>query len=317
MDHYTYDVTVSDNARFTNQRGIVTGRLFAADMANFRRQFERVADAVTIDFTLSDWTPTRDHREDHRVTVTTTEEVVNAVSLNVVTAPLDEVPPPFHLTRAILQQLGSCGTYVRRFSNKFPSDQYPDGIVINEENCARWARDWDWDWACGRMLNDAGRNAVTSLVRSRSEANRQLGTGERRRAAAFGRIFSTRVDMRHPDMLTVRDRAAQLSDQEAINEVERVKRDVENRNADIRRYTRHIADLEEYNRRDVERLPALEEAAAGPLKRLAEQKHREAVQNMERMRERFEKTQEAVKLALAEVERLGALVGSTSESSES
>lgn len=284
-----------------------TGRMLAADMVNFRRSFEQAASRAAVNFTLNQIS-IPDHREEDHVTTTDEAVVVNASSVSVVPIPASDDTGSFFLTRSVLKQLGSCGQYQRTFTNRFPVSEFPNGIEINEENCRRYWRDWDWDWACSRMLNFEGQGEVDRLMRSRSEANRQLGTGSERRAAAFGRIFSTRVRLRHPDMLTVRDRAALQADQDAIEEVMQVRQNIASRERDIERYASSIEQLRTHNETDRQRLPALEEAAAAPLQRQAEQKHRDAVMAMERMKERFEKAQEAVQTATAEVERFAALV---------
>lgn len=288
--------------------GTVTGRLLTADMTNFRRSLERVADTMSVNFRLNQIS-LPDHREEDHVTTTEEAITVNASSVTVVPVPTNnDASGPFFLTRSVLRQLGSCGQYQRTFSDKFPTSTFPDGIEINEENCRRYWRDWDWEWACTRMLNHAGRGEVDRLMRSRSEANRSLGTGNERRAAAFGRIFSTRVDLRHHDMLTVRDRAALQADQDAIEEVTVVRQNILLRESEITRYSERMRELHQLNAVDRERLPALEVAAAEPLRRQAEQKHREAVLAMERMKDRFAKSQELVASAAAEVERFATLV---------
>jgi hypothetical protein len=283
----------------------VTSRRFTADMNAFRRQFEQVTDSVTSGFSVIRSGPTPDQREEDRVTTTEEQLVVNepvpALAVNV-------VPEPFFLTRGMLRQLGSCGTYVRKFSDAFPLETYPDGVEINAETCGEHYQVFDWEWALHNMLNYEGRVEHDRRMRSRSEENRRFGTGNRRRAAVFGHVFATRVEWRHEAMATLRDRAAAQADQDAIAEVSEVQRNIAYREQEIVRYQNSIEQLTAMIKTDRDRLPALEAAAAGPLQRQAELKQREAVAAMERMRERFEKSKELVAAAVAEVERFGALV---------
>lgn len=234
----------------------------------------------------------------------TVDEPIPALSVNVV----DVTPEPFHLTRAMLRQLGSCGTYVRKFSDAFPTERYPDGVEINAETCGEHYRVFDWDWALQNMLNYDGRAEHSRIMMSRSAENRRFGTGNQRRAAIFGHVFAASTAWRHESMATLRDRTALQADQEAINEITTVQRDIEYREREIVNYTNSIESLRRALEADRARIPALEAAAAGPLQRQAEVKHREAVAALERTQERLAKSKNAVATALAEVERFTALV---------
>lgn len=275
----TWTVTIPETGIYTALRG----------------EWVRVADAVTTSFTVAGRTLAGsltnrlpDRGEDDRVSDVFDPE----------TYPEDN--GPFRLTRATLQELGSCGPYVRTFSSAFPQETYPDGIEITEEVCAQYYRDFDWSWAEGRLLDGAGRQLYTTLVRSRSEENRRFGTGDRRRAAVFGHVFATRPELRHPDLATIRSAAARRADQEAIREVERTRADIETCVREIARYQRALDSCRE-------RLPKLEAKSAGALRRVAATRVRELEAQHQRMVDRATKGQEAVEEAKAELARLAAL----------
>jgi hypothetical protein len=226
------------------------------------------------------------------------------------------VTESFRLTRAILRELGSCGPYIRRFSDTFPRERYPDGVEINQETCTTHFEAFDWTWACRQMLNQSGRELYEQLVRSRAEVNRHFGTGDRRRAAVFGHVFATRGDLRNEVIATVRTAAQEREDREAIQEVDGVRNDIRYLESEIKAMTERLA----YQR---ERLPHLEKSLAGALARQAKIKHQEAIHAFERLQERAARGAEAVQAAAAELARLTALtepegadeVVTTSESS--
>lgn len=284
---------------------------FRENVANFSRVFTgTVADRqFRITSGMSDriivsFDPSRDRGVADQVTT------IDALRIDVAAL---EAPVPsatgaeFRLTRNILRQLGSCATYVRRFSETFPLERYPDGIEINEQVCVEYVTTFDWEWAVSRMLTHEGRLHVDRIVRSRSEANRRYGNGDRRRAAAFGHIFQSRPDLRNPELATMRTRAEAQADRDAISELEIARANIATRNADITRYERHIVQLRETNQVEEARMPALEALAAEPLRRQAELKLREAKQSLVRMHERVKNGEKLVVDAQAEVERLAAL----------
>lgn len=67
------------------------------------------------------------------------------------------------MTVELLHELGSCGDYTRVFRRRFPTDQYPDGVEVNEEVCGQHAQDFSWSWAVDVLLNGDGANAWNTL----------------------------------------------------------------------------------------------------------------------------------------------------------
>lgn len=228
------------------------------------------------------------------------DEVRDAASA----APTDEPrpeTPPFRLTRAVLQELGACGTYVRKFSNTFPTERYPNGIEINEQTCGNHHQVFDWEWAINNMLNGAGRDAYTLLVRSRVAENKRFGTGNERRARVFGHIFATRPDLRHEDIEGVHERALTIEDTRVLRDLERAK-------INIQHFEIQLKQIGQALEQERARLPELEEAAAGAKLRQAHRKKREAEQTLQRMTERLQNARSAVEQATAEITRLAQVV---------
>lgn len=283
----TWNVTIPDTGVFTALRG----------------QWVRAAESVTTSFTVAGRALAgsltgrlTDRGEDDRVS----DPFSNDLVIDAHAEAYPEDTGPFRLTRATLQELGSCGPYVRTFSSAFPQETYPDGIEITQEVCAQHYRDFDWSWAESRLLNDSGRQVYTTLLRSRSEENRRFGTGDRRRAAIFGHVFATRPELRHTDLATIRSAAARRADQDAIRDVQRTRSDIETYEREIDRYQRALESARE-------KLPLLEANSAGALRRVAATRVRELETQHRRMLERAAKGQEAVEQAKAELDRLIAL----------
>jgi hypothetical protein len=185
------------------------------------------------------------------------------------------------VTRQLLRDVGVCGTYLRRFSDLFPAERYPEGVELNREVCAANADDFDWHWAASEFLNWEGRQELDTLVRSRSAEARAFGTGTVKQAAIFGHLFDTREDYRNPRVVELARTADERADAEATATVARARTDV----ADARRQLEYWTA--ELPRREA-RVPELEAFAAGATRRAAARAAERAAAEVAQLEERLE-----------------------------
>lgn len=286
----------------------------------FMNRWVQAATTTSVSFTFNDdvyrtftgdvfiGAPIPDRGEEDHVTQVAPLPTVTEADLTATVAEV-EPPPPFRMTRAILQELNACGTYVRRFSTTFPVERFPNGVEINQETCGEYCDVFDWQWAIDNMLNFEGRELYHQLVRSRSPENRHFGTSDRRRGRVFGHIFATRLDMRHENVVGVKERALTAEDQRVLRDLERCKINISHHEQNLRTITRNLEA-------ERARLPELERAAAGAQVRQAHRKKREAERTVENMTERLRTAREAVETATAELERFKQAAQRASEATD-
>jgi hypothetical protein len=74
------------------------------------------------------------------------------------------------VTWRTLQQLGSCGTYVERFR-----DRWPEGTIITKEICVENYDDFEWGWAASQLLLSGGHHRwERAYYREEEELRRRL-----------------------------------------------------------------------------------------------------------------------------------------------
>lgn len=198
------------------------------------------------------------------------------------------------LTSNTLRELGSCGDYLRRFGQLFPRSEYPDGVEVNQEVCARYATDFDWAWAAETMLNWDGRQEYERLRNSRSAEAREFGTGDVKRAAIFGHLFDTQPSFRSDRVLEAARTADERADRRAARDVADCREEIEACKREVERWQRRLAEQEA-------RLPELVELAAGAQERIAQRKAARAAEEVATAEARLQQLRAAAESAAAEL----------------
>lgn len=73
------------------------------------------------------------------------------------------------VTWRTLERLGSCGTYINRFR-----DRWPEGTVITKQLCVDNSDDFEWGWAASQLLNRNGhRDWENAYYREEEELRRR------------------------------------------------------------------------------------------------------------------------------------------------
>lgn len=216
-------------------------------------------------------------------------------------------PGVLRLTLSTLRALDACGPYLRRFGDEFPTSRYPDGVPLDEANCYRYYRDFDWGWARDVMLTREGQSEWHRLVESGTRAVRdRYGSGDARRARVTGFLLETRPDYRSERLRNAALSAAEREDERTLREVERAReridearRRLDEAHVEVRGWTRMLADREAA-------LPALEArvapARARRARRQVEALEAESAQLTARLAELADRTA----TARVELERLAA-----------
>jgi hypothetical protein len=216
----------------------------------------------------------------------------------------DEVDAaPYHLDRAMLRELGSCGDYIRKHRELFPPSEFPDGPPINSVTCRTYVDQFDWHWAMEQMLDWDGRSEVHRITNSRAQQYRALGPGregnKRRFAAAFGYVFATQPQHRSTVMSRLRDRADQHAE-------ERAHEDLREARDNIRTIDRRVKELLESKARYEADLPELEAAVENVKVRAAERAAARKERELREATARLETLQREAREARAAADALAA-----------
>jgi hypothetical protein len=213
--------------------------------------------------------------------------------------------------REALRTLGSCGPYLRAHAELFPTARFPKGPAVTAAVCARYHDRFDWDWATGNMLTWEGREEADRVYRSRAARYQELGTGPRRRAAAFGHVYERHPEYRNQRVVEACRTAAQRLD-------ERLVRDVDDERGRILELERSL----ERGRAELERrraeLPRVEARAAGARRRQARRALAERRARVEALAEEARAAAERVvaeRAALADAEAALAATDAAEEAS--
>jgi hypothetical protein len=94
------------------------------------------------------------------------------------------------ITAELLRVLGACDEYPRRFQEKFPVTEYPDGVEPTPEVCVAHANDFDWSWASAAMLTPDAHRRCQEAVDGRGTTRRW---SDEREAIRQERIEARRV----------------------------------------------------------------------------------------------------------------------------
>lgn len=93
------------------------------------------------------------------------------------------------VTKELLNELGSCGDYVRTFMRTFPTTnpEYADGVEPTSEVCVANAADFSWSWAAETMLASDAYDEWCARTQGSSDELRVL---LEKRSAAYATFTS-------------------------------------------------------------------------------------------------------------------------------
>lgn len=238
-------------------------------------------------------------------TATATETPTTTTTTTTDAVPTTSDEPPtlaMYLTLDMLRELGSCGDYLRRFGNEFPRSRHPRGVLLDEANCHRHYRIFDWSWARDVMLNTEGVREYHRLVEDGSRATRdRFGTGDARRARVLGHLLETRPEYRSDRLVSSARSAAERADDRFVRDVEAARLNVTEARNQVEYWARLLAEREAA-------LPALEAKIAPVLARRAQRQADAAAAQVRDLEARLVAQQTALEAARAEAARLAELV---------
>lgn len=235
-------------------------------------------------------------------TIVTTTETETATTDATTSTPDESSTLAMHLTLDMLRELGSCGDYLRRFGDEFPRSRHPRGVLLNEENCHRHYRVFDWSWARDVMLNAEGVREYHRLVEDGSRATRdRFGTGDARRARVLGHLLETRPEFRSDRLVSSARSAAERADDRLVRDVENARSNVTEARHQVEYWTRLLTERQAA-------LPALEAKVAPALARRAQRQAAAAAAQVRDLEARLAVQQTALEAARAEATRLAELV---------
>jgi hypothetical protein len=203
------------------------------------------------------------------------------------------------MTRQLLRDVGVCATYVRRFSELFPTETYPDGVELNQETCTQHANDFDWQWAVSEFLSWNGRMRHEELVASRSAEARAFGTGITKKAALFGYLFDEHPEFRNERVVDLARTADERADQRALEAVDVARRELDEARHQVEYWTGQLPRRER-------RLAEATTEQAGALRRQAARTAAAATERVARLGRQLADAQTAAEAAAAALAELPA-----------